>query len=238
MQQRLETEPRRYPLERLHQQHLVVAGDVAGLEQRRDLVLARRHLIVPGLDRHAEPVELLLRLGHEGEHPRRDGAEVVILQLLALGRLGAEEGALADEQVGPLVEELPVHQEVLLLRTHRGDDAGDAFVGAEDLEDAKRLLGERLDRAEQRDLGVQRLAGPGHERRRNAQRHVVLTPHQEGRAGGVPGGVAAGLEGGPEPAGREAGGVRLALDQLGAGEVEDHPAAPVRDRRANRASRR
>ena len=218
----------RHPLERLHQQHLVIAGDVAGLEQRRDLVLARRHLVVAGLDRHAEPVQLLLGFGHEGEHPGRDGAEVVILQLLTLGRLGAEQGALADEQVGPLVVQLPVDQEVLLLRAHGGDDAGDACVGAEDPEDAHRLLGERLDRAEQRDLGVQRLAGPGDERRRDAQRHVVVTPHQEGRAGGVPGGVAAGLEGGPEPARGKAGGIRLALDQLGAGEVEDHSPAPVR----------
>ena len=117
-------------------------------------------------------------------------------------------------------------------------DARDAFVGAEDLQDAQRLRGERLDRAEQRDLGVERLAGPGHERRRNAEGDVVVAPHQEGRAGGVPGGVAAGLEGRAEPARREARSVRLALDQLGAGEVEDHPAAAVRARRASRASRR
>ena len=97
VQQRLEAVARRHPLERLHDQHLVIAGDVARLEQRGDLVLARRHLVVPGLDRHAEPVELPLRLGHEREHARRDGAEVVVLELLALGRLGAEERALAGD---------------------------------------------------------------------------------------------------------------------------------------------
>ena len=139
VQQRLEPVTRRDPLQRLHDQHLVIAGDVARLEQRRDLVLARRDLVVPGLDRHAQAVELPLRLGHEGEHPRRDGAEVVVLELLALGRLGAEQGALAGQQVGPLVVELPVHQEVLLLRPDGGVDPGDALVGAEDLEDPQRL---------------------------------------------------------------------------------------------------
>lgn len=36
----------------------------------------------------------------------------------------------------------------------------------------------------------------------------------KGVAGGVPGGIAPGLGGGPQPAGGEAGGVRLAYDQL------------------------
>ena len=193
----------------------------------RDLVLARRHLVVPRLDRHAEAVELELGVGHEGQHPGRDGAEVVVLELLPLGRPGAEEGPLAGHQVGPLEEELPVDQEVLLLRAHRGEDPGDPGVGAEELEDAERLLGERLHRAEEGDLGVERLAGPRDEGGRDAEGDVVLAADQEGRAGRVPGGVAAGLEGGAEAARREARGVRLALHQLGAGEVEDDPARAV-----------
>ena len=56
---------------------------------------------------------------------------------------------------------------------------------------------------------------------------LLLAAHQEGGAGRVPRGVAAGLEGGAEAAGREARGVRLALHQLGAGEVEDHAAVAV-----------
>ena len=160
VQQRLEAVARRHPLQRLHDEHLVVGGDVARLEERRDLVLAGRDLVVPGLDRHAEPVELPLGLGHAGEHPRRDGAEVVVLELLALGRLGAEQGALAGQQVGPREVEVPVDQEVLLLGADRGVDPGDARVGAEEPQDAQRLLRERLHRAEQRGLGVERLAGP------------------------------------------------------------------------------
>ncbi len=89
--------------------------DVGDLEERGDLVLARRHLVVPGLDRHAERAELALDLGHERQDARRDRAEVVVLELLALGRLGAEERALAGHQVGALEVELPVDEEVLLL---------------------------------------------------------------------------------------------------------------------------
>ena len=80
----------------------MIARDVTRLEQWRDLVLSRRHFVVPGLHRHAQPVQLPLGFGHEGEHPRRDGAEIVVFQLLALGRLGAEKRALAGQQVRPL----------------------------------------------------------------------------------------------------------------------------------------
>ena len=119
MQQRLEAVARRDPAQGLHQQHLVVGRDMAGLEEGRDLELERRHLVVTGLDRHAEPPELGLHLGHEREDPGRDRAEVMVLELLSLGRAGAEHGPLARHQVGTLVEELAVDQEVLLLRTHR-----------------------------------------------------------------------------------------------------------------------
>ena len=65
----------------------MIAGDVGSLEERRDFVLAGGDLVVAGLDRDAEPVQFLLDVGHVGQHARRDGAEVVVLELLALGRL-------------------------------------------------------------------------------------------------------------------------------------------------------
>ena len=228
VQDGLQPVPRGHALEGLHQQHLVVAADVADLEQRRDLVLAGRHLVVPGLDRDAEAVELALGLGHEGQHTRRNGAEVVVLELLALGRPGAEQGPVADHQVGALEVQLAVDQEVFLLRSDRGVDPVNAGVGPEQTEDPHRLLRERFHRAEQGDLGVQRLAGPRHEGRRDAERDGAAAPDQEGGAGRVPRGVAAGLEGRAEAAGREARRVGLALDQVAPGEVEHHPPRPVR----------
>jgi hypothetical protein len=71
--------------------------------------------------------------------------------------------------------------------------------------------------AQQRGLLVKRLAGVAAERRGDAQ-HLVL---DERVAGGVPGRVAAGLEGGAQAAVREAGSVGLALDELLAGELRD-----------------
>src|SRR5208283_734362 len=57
--------------------------------------------------------------------------------------------------------------------------------------------------------------------RGNAERGAVGVLQDERRAGGVPGGVAARFKGGADAAGREAGRVRLALDQLLAAELGD-----------------
>ncbi len=101
---------------------LVVGGEVGVLEDRRDLVLAGGDLVVPGLDRHAQLEQLRLEVGHAGDDALGDGAEVLVLQLLALGRRGAEEGAAGVDQVGPRVVEVLVDQEVFLLRADGGED--------------------------------------------------------------------------------------------------------------------
>ncbi len=69
VEQRGQAVPLGHPLDRLHRQHLVIAGDVALLEQRRDLVLARGHLVVPRLDRHTQPPEFPLHLVHARRAP-------------------------------------------------------------------------------------------------------------------------------------------------------------------------
>ena len=61
VQQAREPELRRRPLQRFHHHHLVIGGDVGVLEHRRDLVLARRHFVVPRLHRHADLVQLASR---------------------------------------------------------------------------------------------------------------------------------------------------------------------------------
>ena len=55
-----------------------------------------------GLGRDAELEELALAVHHVGQHPLGDGAEVVVVELLALGGLGAEQRAAGVEQVGPV----------------------------------------------------------------------------------------------------------------------------------------
>ena len=110
---------RRHPPQHLHRHHLVIGGDVGVLEDRRDFELAGRDLVVPRLERHADAIELALDFHHEGEHALGDGAEVVVLHLLALRRTGAEERAAGVDQVGTVEIELPVDEEVLLLGAAR-----------------------------------------------------------------------------------------------------------------------
>ena len=125
------------------------------------------------------------------------------------------------DQVRPLEEVLLVDQEVLLLGPDGGEDAL-ALLVAEQAQGLDRRARERVHRAQQRDLGVERLTRPGGERGRDAEQGPVRVLEDEGGAGRVPGGVAAGLEGRAQAAGREGGGVRLALDQLLAGEAGQH----------------
>ena len=78
-----------------------------------------------------------------------------------------------------------------------------------------------------RGLLVQRLAGPGNEGRGNAERRAVGVFQDVGRAGNVPGRIAAGLEGGADAARRKARSVRLALDQRAAGEFGHRAAVAI-----------
>src|SRR6185436_1059028 len=114
-------------------------------------------------------------------------------------------------QVGTLEVVLLIDQEVLLLGPNRGEDAA-ALLVAEQAQRLDRRAREGVHRAQQRDLGVERLARPRRERRRDAEQRGVRILEDEGRAGRVPGGVAARLEGGADAAGREGGRVGLALD--------------------------
>ena len=103
----------------LHDKHVVVAGEVDVLEERRELELGGGDLVVARLGWDAEAPELVLDLGHEVEDARLDGAEVVVLQLLVLGGRGAEDGAAGLDEVGAAEVEVAVDQEVFLLGAER-----------------------------------------------------------------------------------------------------------------------
>ena len=150
----------------------------------------------------------------------------MVLELLSLRRRRTEERTAGRHEVGPREVKVTVDQEVLLLGTGIGDDGGGLLV-PEELEHALRLLVERLARAQERRLLVERLARPRHEGRRDAERGPVRVLEDVGRAGDVPGGVAARLEGGADAAAREARRVGLALDERLAGELDERPALPI-----------
>ena len=80
-----------------HDELLVVGGEVGRLEERRDLELSGRDFVVAGLGRDAEFEEFAVDLIHEGHDAIRNEAEVVVLELLTLGRGRAEERASSRE---------------------------------------------------------------------------------------------------------------------------------------------
>ena len=190
------------PPHHAHHDHVVVRADRRRLVDRRHLELTRGDLVVARLGRDAEPPELAVEIHHEREDPLADRAEVLVLQLLALGRGGPEQGPTGEQEVGTVLGKPAVHQEVLLLGSDVREDAL-RFGVAEPAQDAQGVLAEGLLRSEQRDLVVQRLAGERHERRRDRQRDAVRLDLQEDRRRDVPGGVAARLERGADAARRE-----------------------------------
>ena len=114
---------RREPPHHAHDDHVVVGPDRRRLEDRRHLELARGDLVVARLGRDAEPPQLAVEIHHERQDPLADRAEVLVLELLALGRRGAEQRPAGQQQVGPLLGEPAVDEEVLLLRADVREDA-------------------------------------------------------------------------------------------------------------------
>ncbi len=84
-------------------------------------------------------------------------------------------------QVGPLLGQAAVDEEVLLLGADVRDHARRRRV-AEPAQDAQRLLAERFLRAQQRDLVVERLAGERDVRGRDGEGDAVRLDLQEDRA--------------------------------------------------------
>ena len=76
-----------------HGQLVVVVGNIGGCKDRRQLVLRGSHLVMLGLCEHAELPQLLIKLLHIRRNAGLDGAEIVVIQLLTLGRLRAEKGS-------------------------------------------------------------------------------------------------------------------------------------------------
>ena len=209
-------------LHELHGDQVVVDGAVGDGENRRELVLCGCDLVVLGLGGDAELPQRVVELLHEVVDGGADRAKVVLLELLALARRSAEQRASGEDEVLALLVVLFFDEEVLLLGAHGGDDA--RHLEAEQLQDALGLVADGFHGAQERGLLVERLARVGAKRGGDAQ-HLVFDERVAGR---VPGGVAAGLEGGAQTAAGEGGGVGLALDELLAREGHDGAAVVLR----------
>ena len=202
-------------LHQLHGQQVVVDGNVGGVEDGGQLMLAGSHFVVLGLGGDAQLPQLFVQFLHEGGDFGADDAEVMLFELLALGRGSAEQGAAGQDQVLTCLVVFLLDEEVLLLRADRGGHI--VHILAEQLQDTDGLIGQRVHGTQQRSLFIQRLAGVADEGGGDAE-HIIL---DEGVAGGVPCGVAAGLAGSAQAAGGEGGSIGFAAHQLLAGELHD-----------------
>ena len=211
----------RHLLHQRHQEHVVVDGEVAVLEDGGKLKLVGGHLVVAGLAGDGEFEGLHLQVLHEALHAVGDGAEIVVVHLLVLGRLVAHEGAARQHQVGAGAIEVGIDEEVLLLPTEIGLHL--AHLRIEIVADVGGGHAEGVERAEQGGLVVEGLARIGDEDGGDAEGVV----DDEDGGGGVPGGIAAGLEGVADAAAGERTGVGLLLDEQLAREVFDHAALAV-----------
>ena len=145
-----------YPLHGLHGQLVLIHRQVAGRVDGGQLMLGGRHLVVLGGGGDAQLPQLLIEVRHEGAHPLPDDAEILVVQLLSLGRGSAEEGAAGVDEVPALEILLPVHQEILLFWAHLGGDLLGLGI-AKQAENTQRLGVDGLHGAQQRGLLVQSL---------------------------------------------------------------------------------
>ena len=112
--------PRRHFLHNLHSQLVLVGSDVGGGENRCQLVLGGSHLVVLRFSQNAQLPKLLIQVGHVGLYPGLDRAEIVVVQLLALGGLGPEQGPAGVNEIAALIVYFLINKEILLLCAHRG----------------------------------------------------------------------------------------------------------------------
>ncbi|MPN04172.1 hypothetical protein SDC9_151408 [bioreactor metagenome] len=86
---------------------------------------------MPGLGRNPQPPERLVHLGHKGQHPRFDRTVIVVVKLLVLRRRRAEQRAAGLDQVRAGEIEIPIDQEILLLRADGGENLFNVGVSKE-----------------------------------------------------------------------------------------------------------
>ena len=99
-------------------------------------------LVMLGLGEYAELPQLLVKLIHKGGDSGLYRAEVVIVQLLTLGRLCAEKSPARVAQIlAPVIHSL-IYKEILLLRADGGLYA--LVFLTEKLQNTHRLPADRL----------------------------------------------------------------------------------------------
>ena len=146
----------------LHSELVLVSTEVGGSENGSHFVLSGSYLIVLGLGVDTELPELLIEVSHISGNSRLEVGEVLVIEVLTLGGLCAEESSSGEDEVFTLVELFLIYEEVFLLGSDSRSNAGNVLV-AEELEEADSGLAEGVHRAEQRSFLIERLTCIGNE---------------------------------------------------------------------------
>ena len=171
-----------------------------------------------GLGEYAQLPQFLVQILHEGKNSLFDNAEVVVVQFLPTRRFRTEKGTAGVNQVFTFFPHFFIYEEIFLFRTNSTVDADS--INAEQLQQLAGCFAGCIHGTQKRSLFIQHFAGVGAEGCRNAQA-VIFDKCIGGR---VPCCIATSFEGCTQAAGREAGSIRLALNQLFAGEVHNNTA--------------
>src|SRR5205823_13968725 len=113
--QRLKAVSQRNPAQCRHHQLVVINAQVRLLEVGRHLELAWGDFIVTGRNGHAQLVQLEFGFGDATLDTLGNSAEIVILELLAARRRGADESTTSHHQIWTQSEVRAIDQELLLL---------------------------------------------------------------------------------------------------------------------------
>ena len=123
----------------LHDDVVVVGGNVGGKEDGGKLVLSWSNFVVLGLGKDAKLPKLFVEVIHEIGNLGLDDAEVVVIKFLTFWSSGTEEGSAGEHKVFSLFVEIFVDEEVFLFWASGGLDVIDIFV-VEVLKDTHGLL--------------------------------------------------------------------------------------------------
>ncbi len=106
----------------LHNQHIVVNGQIEILEHWCQLKLGRSHFVMSSACRNPKLPQLQFDFRHEFQNARLDRTKIMIIELLMFRRRCSEKCASGLQQIRALQIEFLVDQEVFLFDSH-GDFA-------------------------------------------------------------------------------------------------------------------
>ena len=196
-----------HTLHQTHQEHVMVNGKIALLEDRRQLKLVRSHLIMAGLTRNTEFESLYFQIFHECLHALRNSSEIVVVHLLVLRRVVSHQRTSGKHQVRAGRIETFIHEEIFLFPSQVGLHL--LHLRIEVMTHFGSCLTQCMERAEQWSLIIEGLTCIRNKNGRDTER---IIDDKDWRSW-VPGRITSGLESVADSAIRERTGIRLLLNK-------------------------